>query len=98
MIFAGVNSFRLQRRLSGDKAAAAHGGNGWLAVEFGTPTVAKVLFLLRLFPFLLSKILFLLRLFPFLLSQVLFFLWSMLPVGQSPDGGKIPTAAKKICR
>jgi len=41
VIFAGVNSFRLQRRLSGDKAAAAHGGNGWLAVEFGTPTVAK---------------------------------------------------------
>ena len=39
--FCGVNSFRLQRRLSGDKAAAAHGGNGWLAVEFGTPTVAK---------------------------------------------------------
>jgi len=24
--FCGVNSFRLQRRLSGDKAAAAHGG------------------------------------------------------------------------
>jgi len=40
--FCGVNSFRLQRRLSGDKAAAAHGGNGWLAVEFGTPTVVKL--------------------------------------------------------
>ena len=24
-----------------NKAAAVHGGNGWLAVEFGTPTVAK---------------------------------------------------------
>jgi hypothetical protein len=40
-------AFRLQRRLSGDKAAAAHEGSGWLADEFGTPTAAKNLFLPR---------------------------------------------------
>ena len=34
-------AFRLQRRLSGDKAAAAHGVRRWLADEFGTPTWAK---------------------------------------------------------
>ncbi len=34
-------AFRLQCRLSGDKAAAAHGGRNWLTDEFGTPTAAN---------------------------------------------------------
>ena len=41
LIFANVTAFLLQRRLSGDKAAAAHGGSDWLADEFVTPTGGK---------------------------------------------------------
>ena len=41
--FANISSFQLQRRLSGDKAAAAHGVRRWIADEFGTLAGAKMM-------------------------------------------------------